>query len=107
MRGPKLVGYPPSGLRWSGDSTRLYFDWRLPDDDEAATWVVGRDGGAPKRLSDAERRNAPPANSVWDSAHKRALFVDEGDIALVDTVAGTRRNITRTTGDELNAAGLS
>ena len=21
MRGPKLVGYPPTGLRWSGDST--------------------------------------------------------------------------------------
>ncbi|MGI8673198.1 MAG: hypothetical protein ACR2LU_11410, partial [Luteitalea sp.] len=24
MRGPRLVGYPPSGLRWSGDGTRLY-----------------------------------------------------------------------------------
>src|SRR5262245_6765219 len=23
MQGPKLVGYPPSGLRWSGDSQRL------------------------------------------------------------------------------------
>src|SRR5436305_6077830 len=22
MRGPKLVGYPQTGLRWSGDSTR-------------------------------------------------------------------------------------
>src|SRR5207244_2615980 len=28
MRGPKLVGYPPTGLRWSGDSARLYFEWR-------------------------------------------------------------------------------
>ena len=26
MRGPKLVGYPPTGLRWSGDSSRLYFE---------------------------------------------------------------------------------
>src|SRR6266849_2867665 len=23
MRGPKLVGYPPTALRWSGDSSRL------------------------------------------------------------------------------------
>ena len=23
MRGPKLVGFPPTGLRWSGDSSRL------------------------------------------------------------------------------------
>src|SRR5947209_15633519 len=26
MRGPKLVGYPQTGLRWSGDSARLYLD---------------------------------------------------------------------------------
>ena len=30
MRGPGLVGYPPSGLRWSGDSRALYFEWRHP-----------------------------------------------------------------------------
>jgi len=102
MRGPKLVGYPPTGLRWSGDSTRLYFEWRRPGDDEAFTYVVSRDGGEPKKLSDAERRSAPPVNGVWDKAHRRVLFVDRGDIALVDSVAGTRRDITRTTGSESN-----
>src|SRR5258707_2062509 len=102
MRGPKLVGYPPTGLRWSGDSTRLYFEWRRPGDDEAFTYVVSRDGGEPKKLSDAERRNAPPVNGVWDKARRRVLFVDQGDIALVDSVAGTRRDITRTTGSESN-----
>src|ERR1035437_8746870 len=102
MRGPKLVGYPPTGLRWSGDSTRLYFEWRRPDDDEASTWVVAREGGEPRKLSDAERRTAPPPNGVWDAAHRRVLFADEGDIAIVDSVANTRRNITRTTADESN-----
>src|SRR5262249_7211142 len=102
MRGPKLVGYPPTGLRWSGDSSRLYFEWRRPGEDEAATWVVGRDGESLKRLTDAERRTAPPAAGVWDAAHKRVIFVDEGDIVLVDSVAGTRRSITRTSGDEAN-----
>src|SRR6185369_4969562 len=62
MRGPKLVGYPPTGLRWSGDSSKLYFEWRRFGDDEPSTWVVGRDGGQPRQLSDAERRNAPAAN---------------------------------------------
>src|SRR5713226_2349804 len=65
MRGPKLVGYPPTGLRWSGDSSRLYFEWRRPQDEEASTWVVGRDGGQPRKLSDDERRTAPPVNGVW------------------------------------------
>src|SRR4051812_3869856 len=102
MRGPKLVGYPPTGLRWSGDSARLYFEWRQPGEDEAATWLVARDAGDPRRLTDAERRTAPPPNGVWDTAHRRVIFVDEGDVVLVDSIAGTRRQITRTTGDEAN-----
>jgi hypothetical protein len=28
-RGPDLVGYPPDSLRWSADSSKLYFDWIL------------------------------------------------------------------------------
>ena len=102
MRGPKLVGYPPSGLRWSGDSGQLYFEWRHPGEDEASTWVVARDGGMPRKLTDAERRNAPPAAGVWDAAHRRVLFVDEGDVVLLDSVTGARRTITRTKGDESN-----
>ena len=102
MRGPKLVGYPPTGLRWSGDSSRLYFEWRQAGDDEASTWVVPRAGGAPRKLSDEERKSAPPVNGRWDKAHRRVLFVDRGDIVLLDTVAGTRRQITRTTGAEAN-----
>jgi dipeptidyl aminopeptidase/acylaminoacyl peptidase len=103
MRGPKLVGYPQTGLRWAGDSSRLYFEWRRPGDDEAATWVVAKGGGEPKKLTDEERRGAPPAmGGVWDRAHRRVLFVDDGDIVLVDSVAGSRRQITRTTGAEAN-----
>ena len=102
MRGPKLVGYPPTGLRWSGDSARLYFEWRRPGEDEPSTWVVARDGGEPRRLTDAERRSAPPVAGIWDAAHRRALFANEGDIVLVDSVTGTRRQITRMTGGESN-----
>jgi len=102
MRGPKLVGYPPSGLRWSADSARLYFEWRTAGDDEASTWVVGRDGGSPRKLTDEERRSAPPVNGRWDAAHRRVLFVDRGDIVLLDASTGVRRQITRTTGTEGN-----
>ncbi|HEV8212029.1 MAG TPA: alpha/beta fold hydrolase, partial [Vicinamibacterales bacterium] len=102
MRGPKLVGYPPTGLRWSGDSSRLYFEWRGAADDEPSTWVVARNGGTPRKLTDEERRLAPPVNGRWDKAHRRVLFVDRGDIVLLDTMGGTRRQITRTTGNEAN-----
>jgi hypothetical protein len=102
MRGPALVGHPPTGLRWSGDSKDLYFEWRTHGEDEAATWVVPRQGGQPRRLSDAERKLAPPANGVWDAARRRALFVEDGDIVMVDSVARTRRQLTRTSGNESN-----
>jgi dipeptidyl aminopeptidase/acylaminoacyl peptidase len=102
MRGPKLVGYPPTGLRWSGDSARLYFEWRRPQDDDVATWVVNRDGSALRKLSDEERRSAPPAVGAWDAARRRVLFVDQGDIVLLDTVSGARHQMTRTTGNESN-----
>ena len=102
MRGPKLVGYPPTGLRWSGDSGRLYFEWRRPGDDEASTYVVNRNGDDLRKLTDEERRSAAPVNGTWDKAHRRVLFVDHGDIVLVDSVTGTRREITRTTAAEAN-----
>src|SRR6476659_7541612 len=60
MRGPDLVGYPPDGLRWSADSQKLYFEWRKPGEDEASTYVVGREGGTPAKLTDAQKKNAPP-----------------------------------------------
>jgi dipeptidyl aminopeptidase/acylaminoacyl peptidase len=100
MRGPDLVGYPPTALRWSGDSKGLYFDWRKPGEEESSTYVVGRDGGEPRKLSDAETAEAPPANGRWDKARKRLLFSDRGDIAIYDAETGKRRRLTRTSGAE-------
>lgn len=100
MRGPELVGYPPSDLRWSGDSKDLYFEWRMPKEDEAATYRVGRDGGQPQRLSDAERKLAPLPNGSWDTDRKRVAGIDRGDVVVIDTVAHTRVDVTHTTATE-------
>ena len=102
MRGPKLVGYAPTGLRWSGDSKELYFEWRRPDEDEASTYVVSRNGGEPRKLSDEEKKKIPPAGRTWDTARRRVLFVENDDIVLFDAMARTRRQITRTTAVESN-----
>jgi dipeptidyl aminopeptidase/acylaminoacyl peptidase len=100
MRGPELVGYSPGDLRWSGASKELFFEWRMPKEDEAATWKIGRDGGQPQRLSDAERKVAPLPNGSWDADRRRILSVDRGDVVVIDTVAHTRIDVTRTTGGE-------
>ena len=103
MRGPELVGWPPTELRWSPDSQQLYFSWRKPGDKASALYVVGRDGGLPRRLSDEEALNAPPANGRWDRARGRLLATEGGDVVVYDGASGTRTFVTRTTGVESSA----
>lgn len=102
MRGPDLVGYPPSGLRWSGDARDLFFEWRRPGEKESATYVLSQNTTAPRRLTDEERKLVPPVNGLWDEAHRRVVFADGGDIVVLDTSARTRQQVTRTTTVESN-----
>src|SRR3954471_3739146 len=90
MRGPDLVGYAPDSLRWSADSQKLYFDWRKPGEEEAATYWIPRSGGTPTRLDEAQKKLAPPANGRWDKAHKRLLFSDRGDVVIIDATCTPR-----------------
>jgi len=100
MRGPGLVGYPPSGLRWSGDSRDLFFEWRKPGEKEGATYVLSQNTTTPRRLTEDERKLAPPVGGVWDEARRRVVFAEGGDIVVLDTVARTRHQVTRTTAPE-------
>ena len=100
MRGPDLVGYPPSGLRWSGDSRDLFFEWRRPGEKDNATYVLSQNTTAPRRLTDDERKLAPPVGGAWDEARRRVVFAESGDIVVIDTVARTRQQVTRTTAPE-------
>src|SRR5215813_3358541 len=68
MRGSGLVGYEPSGLRWSPDSQRLYFQWKQYNEareKDPDTYVVNRDGSALRKLTEEEAKNAPPATGDW------------------------------------------
>ncbi|MEO8361580.1 MAG: prolyl oligopeptidase family serine peptidase [Vicinamibacteria bacterium] len=100
MRGPKLVGYAPDSVRWSGDSKEFWFEWRKAADTETSTWVANAATGESRKLTDAERKEVPTGDAEWDNAHRRAVFSQGGDIVLVDTIAKTRRVITRTSGNE-------
>src|SRR3954463_15753802 len=63
MRGPALVGYEPTGVRWSHDSNRIFFQWKRHGEKEIApmdTYAVNRAGSALRKLPDEEIKHPPP-----------------------------------------------
>src|SRR5437762_3440229 len=105
MRGPRLVGYPPTGVYWSQDSQRVYFRWKQADEPrlkETSLYVVNRDGSGLRRLTDDEAKQAPPANGELSKDKTMTVFTDEGDIFIYVHATGTRRQITRTVDAETN-----
>ena len=87
MRGPELYGYPPQNVRWSGDNQRIYFQWKQASDaidKPPDTWMIPRDSGYPRKLSDDDARTVPPASGNTTRDRKRTVYVREGDIFLYD-----------------------
>ncbi|HEX3068225.1 MAG TPA: alpha/beta fold hydrolase [Thermoanaerobaculia bacterium] len=103
MRGTGLYGWTPEDVRWSPDGQRLYFSWKLYTDTlekDRDTYVVNRDGSGLRKLSDDEKKDAPPANAQWTRDKHRAVFADEGDVFLWDAATNKRRALTQTNDSE-------
>jgi len=105
MRGPGLVGYEPTQVRWSGDSRKIYFQWKQvtqKEDEPADTYEVSADGSGLRKLSDEEAKQAPPVSG--DTSHDQRLvtYSREGDIFVYDNSTGQTRQITKTTEAETN-----
>jgi len=106
MRGPRLVGYPPTGVYWSQDSQRVYFRWKQNDEPrlkELSLYVVNRDGSGLRRLTEDEARQAPPANGELSRDKTKTLFTEEGNIFIYDHIKNQRVQVVRTSDAETNA----
>ena len=105
MRGPNLVGTEPTQVRWSGDNSKIYFQWKKAADPVAApvdTYVVNRDGSGLRKLTDEEIRLAPPAGADVSEDRAWSLFSQDGDLVLVENSTGRRRQVTKTSDAETN-----
>ena len=106
MRGPQLYGYPPQDVRWSGDSQRIYFQWKQASetfDKPADTWMLPRESGSPVKLSDEDAKTAPPVSGDTTRDRKRTVYVRDGDIFLYDFTTDKARQLTKTTDTEKDA----
>jgi dipeptidyl aminopeptidase/acylaminoacyl peptidase len=105
MRGPNLVGYEPSNVRWSGDDERIYFEWKQasePIEKPMDTYVVDRDGSGLHKLSDEETRLAPPSRGELSEDKSMTVYAVDGDIYLWDHSKDQARRVTQTTDAESN-----
>src|SRR5512141_3218733 len=87
MRGPELYGYPPQDVRWSGDNQRIYFRWKQasdPIDKPPDTWMVPRDSGYPRKLSEEDAKTAPPVLGDTTRDRQRTDYIRDGDLFLYD-----------------------
>lgn len=105
MRGPGLVGYEPSQVRWSHDSAHIYFQWKRADAKENApfdTYLVDRDGSGLRKLSGEEAKLAPPAGGDTSRDKRLTVYAAAGDLFLYDDTGGKTQRLTRTTDAETN-----
>jgi dipeptidyl aminopeptidase/acylaminoacyl peptidase len=105
MRGPALVGYEPSGVRWSPDGSRILFQWKRNTDKEIApmdTYTVNRDGSGLRKLADEEVRQLPPALGDTTKDKRLMVYSSAGDLFTLDNSTGKITQLTKTTDVETN-----
>jgi dipeptidyl aminopeptidase/acylaminoacyl peptidase len=106
MQGPALYGWTPAEVRWSRDSSKVFFSWKRHDSPllaEPDTYSVNRDGSALRKLSEEEAQQAPPYGGQLSRDRSATVFVDRGDAFVYDHVEMRRRDVTKTTEAEANA----
>jgi dipeptidyl aminopeptidase/acylaminoacyl peptidase len=105
MRGPALVGYEPTGVRWSPDGSRILFQWKQNTDKEIApmdTYTVNRDGSGLRKLTDEEVRQLPPAFGDTTKDKRLMAYSSAGDLYTLDNTTGKVTQLTKTTDTETN-----
>ena len=103
MRGPQLYGYTPQDVRWSGDNQRIYFRWKQasdPFDKPPDTWMIPRDSGYARKLSDEDAKIAPPVSGDTTRNKQRTVYIQDGDVFLYDFTTDKARQLTKTTDAE-------
>jgi dipeptidyl aminopeptidase/acylaminoacyl peptidase len=102
MRDPKWIGTSPSGIHWSDDSKKVYFNWNPESAEQSELYNISTGDTKPQKVSLEERKTLPPANGSWNKKHTAKLFEKNGDIFLSDIIKEKIIQLTSTTDKESN-----
>jgi dipeptidyl aminopeptidase/acylaminoacyl peptidase len=102
MRDPKWIGTSPSGIRWSDDGKKVYFNWNPEGADRSQLYSITTSDTKPQKVSLLEQKVLPSATGRWNKKHTVKLFEKNGDIFLSDIVKGKIIQLTNTVDRESN-----
>ncbi len=102
MRDPKWIGTSPSGVHWSDDSKKLYFDWNPKGTDRDSLYSITTNNTNPAAVSLDERKAMVPEGGEWNKKYTIKLFEKYGDIFVSDILKGKITRLTNTTDRESN-----
>jgi len=100
VRGADYIGAWPRGVRWAEDGSCIYFSWNPDNAEQDALYVVPRNGGEPRQVTDEECRGLPPASGSYDRNRTRKVFERDGDIFLLEVSSGKVQQLTCTAARE-------
>lgn len=79
-----FFGFMPYYVRWDGDGSRFWFQWKRWHEEEKGTFEYNLKKDSLKRLSKEEAEQVPSFGAVWDSSRKRALWTVNDTLWLYD-----------------------
>jgi len=101
MRDPKWMGVSPTGIHWSNDSKKLYFDWNPENAERSALYAITPFDIKPFKVGIEEQRSLA-GGGEWNRKHTLRVFQKNGDIWLSDIKTGREQQLTSTTDRESN-----
>ncbi len=103
MRDPKWMGVAPTSLNWSADSKQLYFNWNPDKNPGDSLFSISLTNKTPQKISATMRRLLPSPFGSYNRAHSKKTFEKNGDLFLLDILAGKAIQIANTLDRESNA----
>lgn len=101
MKGDDFVGYLPEDIKWSDDSSDIFFSWNPDNDTIRSTYKVDIYSKEIKKLSFEELKSTSnPGNASKDNRWK--VYEKSGDLFLMNYTTFSVKQITSTNAREFN-----
>jgi dipeptidyl aminopeptidase/acylaminoacyl peptidase len=92
----KWIGESPSQVRWSEDSSSIYFLWNPEAKEDPELYVIPREGGTPSKVAREQYRAVPPADAERNRDATMKVYAAYGDIFVITTPGQQVRRLTNT-----------